>query len=105
MQSTNDMQSTDYRLLNVGEVIREGDESPDSDHYWHPSVHVGTRVLDESEIVRRRTTLRDELAELAEMFVRGGTGVIDKQQVVYDYCADQVLRLIAKHWPTQEPQP
>lgn len=96
MQSTNDMQSTDYRLLSVGEVIREGDE-----HFrviqerWAgvEPVWFGTAVLETYNPIRRRTTLRDELETLADNFRERGLGI----------ASIDLRLLIAKHWPTQEP--
>lgn len=96
MQSTNDMQSTDYRLLSVGEVIQLGDE------WWN---HTGRRWIEEVDDIgeaikpnvtpyRRRTTLRDELESLLGVLVRDG------------YKAQYELQsIIARNYLTQEPQP
>lgn len=85
---------TDYRLLNVGELRRPGDEFyPAGEGDWHP-VHpdnFGSSVEKYDAPVRRRTTLRVDLEALAKEW--SGRSAL----------ATRLADLIAKHYPTQEP--
>lgn len=38
--------------------------------------------------------MKDKLRELVEMFRKCGECVLSKQQVIYDYCADQLTKIL-----------
>lgn len=78
-------ETIEYRLLSVGEVIREGDEYFEpQDAAWRAVLWAGLMVDDDDRPIRRRTTLpsnpqdcdasrildslRDDLQALAEMW-------------------------------------